>query len=267
MDAIYSPPHLALFIGGLLVTTTGIRAMWAKRDIAPDLPERFWPVTLSVILFLAMTGFVTMYLSPWMQNVAPTSDFANDILQNFDDNKAHQDVGLNPGLAAYGDDTWPYEYFSLGQAMGGMVISARSPDRHRALDDAALARPVRGLHALLARLRPDVQHRLRVRGHHPGDPARAHRPGARLPAAAAGARPGEPVDARADQMGRAGGGVRALADLLRDRRDPRGPRVERGDNHRRDHRRHDGGLRRGVLHSAARLRPRLVEADDTPAET
>ena len=96
VDAIYSPPHLALFIGGLLVTTTGIRAMWAKRDIAPDF-KRFWPVTLSVILFLAMTGFVTMYLSPWMQNVAPTSDFANDILQNFDDNKAHQDVGLNPG--------------------------------------------------------------------------------------------------------------------------------------------------------------------------
>lgn len=122
VDAIYSPPHLALFLGGLLVTSTGIRAMWAKREIAPDF-RWFIPVTLSVILFLSMAFFVTMYLSPWMHNVAPTSDFANDIAQNFNDVKEDQAIGLNPGLSGYGDDNFAYEYFSLGQAMGGMIIA------------------------------------------------------------------------------------------------------------------------------------------------
>ena len=37
VDAIYSPPHLALFFGGLLVASTGIRSMWAKQDIVLDL--------------------------------------------------------------------------------------------------------------------------------------------------------------------------------------------------------------------------------------
>ena len=37
VDAIYSPSHLCLFFGALLVASTGIRSMWAKADIAPDL--------------------------------------------------------------------------------------------------------------------------------------------------------------------------------------------------------------------------------------
>ena len=43
VEAIVSPPHLLLFFGGLLVSSTGIRSMWAKRDLAPDfraLPAR-----------------------------------------------------------------------------------------------------------------------------------------------------------------------------------------------------------------------------------
>jgi hypothetical protein len=122
VDAIYSPPHLALFLGGLLLTTTGIRAMWAKREIAPDF-KWFLPVTLSVILFLAMASFVTMYMSPWMHNVAPTSDFANDVAQNFNDVKEDQTIGLNPGLSGYGDDKYSYQYYSLGQAAGAMIIA------------------------------------------------------------------------------------------------------------------------------------------------
>jgi hypothetical protein len=122
VDAIYSPPHLALFLGGLLLSSTGIRAMWAKRDIAPGL-GRFLPVILSAGLFIAMAHFVTMYLSPFMHNVAPTSDFANDVAQNFNDVKEDQSISLNDGLSGYGDDLYSYEYFSLGQSAAGMVIS------------------------------------------------------------------------------------------------------------------------------------------------
>ena len=46
VDAIYSPPHLLLFFGGLLVSSTGIRSMWAKQDIVLDF-KGFAPVLLS----------------------------------------------------------------------------------------------------------------------------------------------------------------------------------------------------------------------------
>ena len=67
-----SPPHLALFSGGLLVATTGIRAMWAKPETEPSFKE-FVPVLLSAILFIGIAGFITMYLSAFMTDVAPTT--------------------------------------------------------------------------------------------------------------------------------------------------------------------------------------------------
>ena len=36
VEAIYSAPHLMLFFGGLLVSSTGIRSMWAKQDLQLD---------------------------------------------------------------------------------------------------------------------------------------------------------------------------------------------------------------------------------------
>ena len=106
VDAVYSPPHLALFFGGLLVASTGIRSMWAKEDIGPDL-ARFAPVVLSAILFIGIAGFITMYLSAFMTNVAPTSDFVND-LERFNDVR---------------DDAWAYSYYSTGHAIGSMVVT------------------------------------------------------------------------------------------------------------------------------------------------
>ena len=121
VDAIYSPSHLALFFGTLLVTSTGIRSMWAKADIAPDL-KTFAPVILSAILFIGVSGFITMYLSTFMTNVTPTSDFWND-LDNFNDVRANQAIDLNSGLAAYGDDSWPYNFYSVSHGIASMIVT------------------------------------------------------------------------------------------------------------------------------------------------
>lgn len=121
VDAVYSPSHLALFFGALLVTSTGIRSMWAKADIAPDL-RTFAPVVISATLFLAMCSFVTMYLSVFMTNVAPTSDFVAD-MERFRDVSSDQSISLNAGLTGYGDDLWPLSYYSIGHAMAAMVIT------------------------------------------------------------------------------------------------------------------------------------------------
>jgi hypothetical protein len=121
VDAIYSPPHLALFFGTLLVTSTGIRSMWAKADIAPDL-KTFAPVILSAALFIGVSGFITMYLSAFMTNVTPTSDFWND-LDNFNDVRSNQAIDVNSGLAGYGDDLWPYNFYSVSHGIASMIIT------------------------------------------------------------------------------------------------------------------------------------------------
>jgi hypothetical protein len=122
VEAIISPPHLALFFGGMLLSSLGIRSMWAKRDLAPDLRE-YLPALLSGILFLGMLSFITMYTSAWMTNVAPTSAFVNDVDQNFRDVVHDQTIGLTQGLRGYGDELWPYHYYSVSQALGALVIS------------------------------------------------------------------------------------------------------------------------------------------------
>ena len=89
VDAIYSPPHLMLFFGGLLVCSTGIRCLWAKRGKTPDL-KQFAPALLSAILFIGVAGFITMYLSAFMTDVTPTSAFMDD-LKRFHDVRQRPD--------------------------------------------------------------------------------------------------------------------------------------------------------------------------------
>jgi hypothetical protein len=122
VDAIYSPPHLALFFGGLLVASTGIRSMWAKQDIALDF-KAFLPVTVSTTLFIGVAGFITMYLSAFMTNVTPTSDFVHDYQTHFKDDFTDQTISLNAGLTGYGDDQWPYYYYSASHGMASMIVT------------------------------------------------------------------------------------------------------------------------------------------------
>lgn len=121
VDAIYSPPHLLLFFGALLVTSTGIRSAWAREDIKLDL-RGYAPVLLSTTLFIGVAGFITMYLSAFMTNVTPTSDFVADY-QRYADTHDDQTLGLNQGLTAYGDDSWPYYFYSASHGMAAMIIT------------------------------------------------------------------------------------------------------------------------------------------------
>jgi hypothetical protein len=122
VDAIYSPPHLLLFFGGLLVSSTGIRAMWAKQDVVLDL-KGFAPVAISATLFVGVSGFITMYLSAFMTNVTPTSDFVRDYQTHFKDNFTDQTVSLNAGLTGYGDNAWPFYYYSASHGIAVEIIT------------------------------------------------------------------------------------------------------------------------------------------------
>ena len=139
-----SPPHLALFLGGLLVSSTGIRSMWAKRDIAPECAQ-YLPALLSGILFIAMVNFITMYLSAWMTNVAPTQAFVDD-LKRFPDVMSNQHIGLFRGAARLRRQPVPVPLLH-GRAVAGLDRDlddrAARPD---AADPAPLARAGLDLH-------------------------------------------------------------------------------------------------------------------------
>ena len=122
VEAIVSPPHLALFFGGLLVSSAGIRSMWAKRDIAPDF-TRFLPAFISGTLFIAMLNFITMYTSAWMTNVPPSTAFNDDIKQNFHDVVTNQHIGLTEGLRGYGDNLFAYHYYTVSWTIAALTIS------------------------------------------------------------------------------------------------------------------------------------------------
>ena len=64
-----------------------------------------------------------MYTSAWMTNVAPTTAFVNDIKQNFRDVVDDQTIGLTQGLRGYGDNLFPYHYYTVSQALGVLVIT------------------------------------------------------------------------------------------------------------------------------------------------
>jgi hypothetical protein len=96
--------------------------MWAKRDLAPDF-RTFLPAFVSATLFTAMLGFITMYTSAWMTNVTATTAFNNDVKRNFHDVVANQDIGLTQGLRGYGDNLFPYHYYTVAWTLGALVIS------------------------------------------------------------------------------------------------------------------------------------------------
>ena len=63
LEALLSPTHLLLFIGGFLMLSYSVRAARADRgEVRPDW-SAWWPQAVSVTLGTALVGFFTMYVS------------------------------------------------------------------------------------------------------------------------------------------------------------------------------------------------------------
>jgi len=58
-----------------------------------------------------------------MTNVTATTAFNNDVKRNFRDVVANQDIGLTQGLRGYGDNLFPYHYYTVAWTLGALVIS------------------------------------------------------------------------------------------------------------------------------------------------
>lgn len=69
VEALLSPTHLLLLVGGMAALSAPFRAAWTGTDADASL-RTFLPVLLSVALTTAVMGFFLVYLSPFVNDAA-----------------------------------------------------------------------------------------------------------------------------------------------------------------------------------------------------
>ena len=125
IDSVYSPPHQGLFIAGALLAAIPAAAAWQRRGTHPSLRE-YLPTVFSMSSTVGVMLFVMHQLVPFYAGVSTTSAFQNDIAR-FNDAfapgaKAHHTEGLAKALTHYGDNAFPYYFYSTHHTVAGMFL-------------------------------------------------------------------------------------------------------------------------------------------------
>ena len=125
IDSTYSPPHQGLFISGALLAAIPVASAWQRREFAPSLRTHL-PALLSVTVLVAVALFVVHQIVPFYAAAATTEDFQRDIAGRADayapGGEAVHEEGLYKALTHYGDEAFPYYYFSIHQAVAGILL-------------------------------------------------------------------------------------------------------------------------------------------------
>jgi hypothetical protein len=125
IDSAYSPPHQGLFIAGALLAAIPLASAWQRRGAAPSLREHL-PAAFSMASVVAVMLFVVHQLVPFYAGVSTTSDFQDDIAGRADAFAGGADAvhseGLARALTHYGDDAFPYYFYSTHHTIGGILL-------------------------------------------------------------------------------------------------------------------------------------------------
>jgi len=127
IDSTFSPPHQGLFYAGALLATIAAASAWQRRDVvAPSLREHL-PVAFSVTSLVAVMLFVVHQIVPFYGGgVAATQDFQDDIASRADAFSPGADAvhteGLSKALTHYGDEAFPYYFFSTHASVAGILL-------------------------------------------------------------------------------------------------------------------------------------------------
>lgn len=77
-EALLSPTHLLLFVGGILLTSAPVRAAWSSPDeVAPTLIA-FLPRVLGLALATSIAAFVTQFVHPFLADSFRPGDAADE---------------------------------------------------------------------------------------------------------------------------------------------------------------------------------------------
>jgi hypothetical protein len=127
IDSTFSPPHQGLFYAGAMLAAIPAASAWQRDGSAPPL-RCFLPVVFSVTSVIAAMLFVVHQLLPFYggAGVVATEGFQDDIAGRTDAFSPGADAvhteGLSQALTNYGDDAFPYYFFSVHTAVAGILL-------------------------------------------------------------------------------------------------------------------------------------------------
>ena len=126
IDSTYSPPHQGLFYAGALLAAIPVASAWQRRGVAPSLRE-FLPAVFSMTSVVAAMLFVVHQMVPFYGGgVVATQAFQDDIAGRADAFSPGADAvhteGLSRALTHYGDEAFPYYFFSTHLGVAGILL-------------------------------------------------------------------------------------------------------------------------------------------------
>ena len=127
IDSTFSPPHQGLFYAGAMLAAIPAASAWQRRMRAPSLSQ-FLPVVFSVTSVIAALLFVVHQMLPFYGGAAvvATEGFQDDIAGRADAFSPGADAvhteGLSQALTHYGDDAFPFYFFSVHTAVAGILL-------------------------------------------------------------------------------------------------------------------------------------------------
>ena len=127
IDSTFSPPHQGLFYAGAMLAAIPAASAWQRRQSAPPL-SCFYPVVFSVTSVIAAMLFVVHQLLPFYggAGVVASQGFQDDIAGRADAFSPGADAvhteGLSHALTNYGDDAFPFYFFSVHAAVAGILL-------------------------------------------------------------------------------------------------------------------------------------------------
>ena len=125
IDSTYSPPHQGLFISGAMLAAIPAASAWKKPGNAPSLRD-FLPAVLSVTAVASVMLFIIHQIVPgYGGSVAPSQPFQDDLAGRADayggNTESHAE-GLAHALVNYGDDAWPFYFYSTHLTAAGILL-------------------------------------------------------------------------------------------------------------------------------------------------
>lgn len=127
VNAWWSPPHQVLFYGGVLLAAAPLISSWHRSGGALRVRAAV-PVVLSLAVVTATATYALTHLSPLWNNVAPSDAFQDDIARLNDAYPPGElpdgHVGIDTAVRAFGDDAFPYYFYSLNQSVGALLLFA-----------------------------------------------------------------------------------------------------------------------------------------------
>jgi hypothetical protein len=125
IDSAYSPPHQGLFYAGALLAAIPMASAWQRSEVAPSLRTHI-PTAFSMASVVAVMLFVIHQLVPFYAGVSTSQAFQDDIAGRADAFAPGADAvhteGLSRALTHYGDQAFPFYFFSTHHTVAGILL-------------------------------------------------------------------------------------------------------------------------------------------------